>query len=44
MTNPVSIHLKDFDGREQIVLQAVVHLEVGAECDPLGVERVGAGG
>ena len=27
MTNPVAIHLKDFDGRERIVLQAVVELE-----------------
>ena len=37
VTDPVSIHLKDFDGRERIVLQVVVDLEVGAEGDPLVV-------
>ena len=31
MTDSVSIRLKDFNGREIIVLQAVVDLEFGAE-------------
>ena len=44
MTNPVSIQLKNFDGRERIVVQVVVDLEVGAEVGPLVVEGVGAGG
>ena len=44
MTHPVSIHLKDFDGWERIVLQAVVELEVGTEGGPLVVEGVGTGG
>ena len=44
MTHPVSIHLKDFDGRERIVLQAVVELEVGTEGGPLVVDGAGTGG
>ena len=31
VTNPVSIHLKEFDGRCVRVWKPVVHLEVGAE-------------
>ena len=38
MTNPVSIHLKEFDGWRVRVLKLVVHLEVGAEGCPLLVE------
>ena len=44
IVNPVSIHLKDFDVREIIILQAVVDLEVGAEVGPLVVEGAGTGG
>ena len=41
VTNPVSIHLKEFDGRCVRFLKPVVHLEVGAEGCPLLVESVG---
>ena len=42
MTNPVSIHLKEFDGRCVRFLKPVVHLEVGAEGCPLLIVVVGA--
>ena len=35
--NPVSIHLKDFDGRNSIVPKYVVELHVSAEGYPLFV-------
>ena len=38
MTNPVSVHLKQFDHRRVRVLKPVVDLEVGAEGSPLFVE------
>ena len=41
VTNPVSIHLKEFDGCCVRVLKPVVHLEVGAEGCPLLVEVAG---
>ena len=43
VSNPVSIHLKEFDGWEVRGLHLVVHMELGAEGGPLGVELVGAG-
>ena len=42
VTNPVSIHLKEFDGWCLRVWKPVVNLEVGAEGCPLLVEVVGA--
>ena len=44
VTDPVSIHLKDLDGWESMVLQLVVDLQVGAERGPLGVESGCSGG
>ena len=44
VTDPVSIHLKDLDGWESMVVQLVVDLQVGAERGPLGVESRGSGG
>ena len=41
MTDPVSIHLKDLDIWEDLVLKQVVELQVGAEGGPLGVEGDG---
>ena len=41
MTNPVSIHLKEFDGCCVRVWKPVFHLEVGAGGYPLLVEVVG---
>ena len=38
VTNPVSVHLKQFDHRRVRVLKPVVDLEVGAEGSPLFVE------
>ena len=43
VTDPVSIHLKEFDLRETRGLQLVVHMERGAEVSPLVVEGAGAG-
>ena len=42
MTNPVSKHLKEFDGWRSRVSKFVVHMEVGAEGCPLLVEVCGA--
>ena len=44
VTDPVSIHLKDFNDRKSRGLQAVVDLQVGAVGHPLGVEGGCAGG
>ena len=35
VTHLVSIHLKDFDSRDSMVLKHVVDLYIGAEGDPL---------
>ena len=37
VTNLVSIHLNNFDGRDSVVLKYVVDLYVSAEGDPLFV-------
>ena len=38
MTDPVSMHLKYLDRGEDLVLEQVVDLQVGAEGVPLGLE------
>jgi hypothetical protein len=38
VTDPVAVHLKDFDGGEVRVTEGVVHLETGAEGSPLAVQ------
>ena len=38
MTDPVAVHLKDFDGGKVRVAEGVVHLETGAEGSPLAIE------
>ena len=43
VSDPVSIHLKKLNIWELRGLQLVVHMELGAEGRPLGVEFVGAG-
>ena len=38
VADPVSMHLKDIDIRDDLVLKHVVNLQIGAEGGPLGVE------